>query len=77
MFLPYGFFKADEALSCKAGVGQARSAHSNIQESEMRTKAPYRRRALFSLSLLTYALLGTQVLRSSKNIAGSVHTVNA
>lgn len=75
MFLPYGFFKADETLSCKAGVGQARCARSNIRKNETRTTAPYRR-ALFSLSLLTYGPLGTQVLRLSKNISGSVTTVN-
>lgn len=75
MFLPYGFLKANEALSCKAGVDQAQCTHSKIQQSETRTKAPYKRRILFSSSLLTYDLLGTLVLRLSKNISGSVTAV--
>lgn len=54
MFLPYGLLKADEALSCKAGVGQAQSAQSEVQESEMRIKASYKGRILFLF--VTFAL---------------------
>ena len=50
MFLPYGFLKADEALSSKSGAGQARRAHSKVQQSEMRIKPSYKRRIHFSVT---------------------------